>query len=188
MAAQDIVSLLLPSQVGSSSSFLNTSTIIALSVFFALLCACIIIGHLLHENRWANESITALLLVRCWKFQSLCSNALKSLPGQFNFGVLLGLILLRLIWCAADCDCRGYVPAWSCCWWAKGRVLRFWVSVRICSSCTCSHRSSSMPGTLSHLSPWLEAYWNINNKQEFSDITYCHSGFALPQFRSQLNP
>ena len=24
---------------------------------------CIIIGHLLEENRWANESITALLLV-----------------------------------------------------------------------------------------------------------------------------
>jgi hypothetical protein len=47
----------------SSSSFLSTSTIIALTVFFALLCACIVIGHLLEENRWANESITALLLV-----------------------------------------------------------------------------------------------------------------------------
>nr|AVA17661.1 Na+/H+ antiporter family protein 5 [Populus heterophylla] len=47
------------------SSFLNTSTIIALCVFFALLCACIIIGHLLEENRWANESITALLLGLC---------------------------------------------------------------------------------------------------------------------------
>ncbi|KAJ4719523.1 Sodium/hydrogen exchanger [Melia azedarach] len=48
-----------------SSSFLSTSTIIALSVFFALLCACIIIGHLLEENRWANESITALILGLC---------------------------------------------------------------------------------------------------------------------------
>uniref|UniRef100_A0A6M2EXP2 Sodium/hydrogen exchanger n=1 Tax=Populus davidiana TaxID=266767 RepID=A0A6M2EXP2_9ROSI len=47
------------------SSFLNTSTVIALCVFFALLCACIIIGHLLEENRWANESITALLLGLC---------------------------------------------------------------------------------------------------------------------------
>ncbi|KAI5566502.1 hypothetical protein BDE02_13G024600 [Populus trichocarpa] len=47
------------------SSFLNTSTIIALCVFFALLCACIIIGHLLEEHRWANESITALLLGLC---------------------------------------------------------------------------------------------------------------------------
>ncbi|KAL9447471.1 hypothetical protein AB3S75_015022 [Citrus x aurantiifolia] len=37
-----------------SASFLNTSTIIALSVFFTLLCACIIIGHLIEENRRAN--------------------------------------------------------------------------------------------------------------------------------------
>lgn len=46
----------------SSSDLLNTSTVIALTVFFSLLCACIIVGHLLEENRWANESITALLL------------------------------------------------------------------------------------------------------------------------------
>lgn len=78
-----------------STSFLDTSTIIALSVFFTLLCACIIIGHLIEENQWANESITALLLVRwhefswlvllkiwyfgqvfyswCWKLQGLCA-------------------------------------------------------------------------------------------------------------------
>nr|AVG70975.1 NHX1 protein [Fagopyrum esculentum] len=44
-----------------NSSF-NTTTVIAITVFFSLLCACIIIGHLLEEHRWANESITALLL------------------------------------------------------------------------------------------------------------------------------
>ncbi|XWS58240.1 hypothetical protein CRYUN_Cryun08bG0017300 [Craigia yunnanensis] len=49
----------------SSSGFLSTSTIISLTVFFSLLCACIIVGHLLEENRWANESITALLLGLC---------------------------------------------------------------------------------------------------------------------------
>ncbi|KAK9218919.1 hypothetical protein WN943_007557 [Citrus x changshan-huyou] len=48
-----------------SASFLNSSTIIALSVFFTLLCACIIIGHLIEESRWANESIRALLLGLC---------------------------------------------------------------------------------------------------------------------------
>lgn len=48
-----------------SSSFLNTTTVIALCLFFALLCACIVIGHLLEEHRWANESITALLLGLC---------------------------------------------------------------------------------------------------------------------------
>ncbi|KAL9684274.1 hypothetical protein QQ045_021709 [Rhodiola kirilowii] len=44
------------------TSLLSTSTIIAICLFFALLCACIVIGHLLEEHRWANESITALLL------------------------------------------------------------------------------------------------------------------------------
>ncbi|CAM8922886.1 unnamed protein product [Rhodiola kirilowii] len=44
------------------TSLLTTSTIIAICLFFALLCACIVIGHLLEEHRWANESITALLL------------------------------------------------------------------------------------------------------------------------------
>ncbi|KAK6233100.1 hypothetical protein SCA6_003173 [Theobroma cacao] len=53
------------SAVQNSTDFLSTSTIIALTVFFSLLCACIIIGHLLEENRWANESITALLLGLC---------------------------------------------------------------------------------------------------------------------------
>ncbi|KAK4273500.1 hypothetical protein QN277_021884 [Acacia crassicarpa] len=45
-----------------STSYLNTSTVITLCVFFSLLCACIVIGHLLEESRWANESITALFL------------------------------------------------------------------------------------------------------------------------------
>ncbi|KAK2640556.1 hypothetical protein Ddye_028351 [Dipteronia dyeriana] len=48
-----------------SSSFFDPSTVIAICVFFTLLCVCIIIGHLVEENRWANESITALLLGLC---------------------------------------------------------------------------------------------------------------------------
>lgn len=46
-----------------SSTFLSINTIIALTFFSSLIGACIIIGHLLKDNRWANESITALLLV-----------------------------------------------------------------------------------------------------------------------------
>ena len=46
-----------------SAIYLNISTIVALLVFFTLLCACIIIGHLLQENRWLNDSIIALFLV-----------------------------------------------------------------------------------------------------------------------------
>ncbi|KAM3704934.1 hypothetical protein ACJW31_03G044100 [Castanea mollissima] len=63
MGVLETIPVLLSSS--SSSSFLDTSTVIALTAFFALLCACIIIGHLLEENRWANESITALLLGLC---------------------------------------------------------------------------------------------------------------------------
>ncbi|BFG37019.1 hypothetical protein CerSpe_232930 [Prunus speciosa] len=50
------------SQSTLQDSIFSTSTVVAICVFFTLLCACIIIGHLLEENRWANESITALLL------------------------------------------------------------------------------------------------------------------------------
>lgn len=46
-----------------NDSILDTSTVVAITVFVTLLCACIVIGHLLEEHRWANESITALLLV-----------------------------------------------------------------------------------------------------------------------------
>ncbi|KAI8547865.1 hypothetical protein RHMOL_Rhmol07G0228500 [Rhododendron molle] len=48
--------------LSSTSSILDVSTVVAITVFVALLCACIVIGHLIEENRWANESITALLL------------------------------------------------------------------------------------------------------------------------------
>ncbi|KHN03007.1 Sodium/hydrogen exchanger 2 [Glycine soja] len=38
------------------------ASVVSMNLFVALLCACIIIGHLLEENRWINESITALLI------------------------------------------------------------------------------------------------------------------------------
>ncbi|PON64420.1 Na+/H+ exchanger [Parasponia andersonii] len=65
MAATEPIRQILTPTGEDSLSFLSTYTIIALTVFFALLCACIIIGHLLEGNRWANESITALLLGLC---------------------------------------------------------------------------------------------------------------------------
>ncbi|XP_061349504.1 sodium/hydrogen exchanger 1-like [Gastrolobium bilobum] len=68
---------LLQSPLHFSNSFLSTSTIVALCVFFSLLCACIIIGHLLEKNRWANESITALLL-------GLCSGVVVLLVTKFH--------------------------------------------------------------------------------------------------------
>ncbi|GLT38329.1 hypothetical protein SLA2020_125850 [Shorea laevis] len=68
--------------VQTSSGMLDNATIIALSVFFTLLCACIIIGHLLEENRWANESITALLL-------GLCAGAVVLLVSKGNSSRIL---------------------------------------------------------------------------------------------------
>ena len=41
------------------------ASVISMSLFVALLCACIVIGHLLEENPWMNESITALLMGLC---------------------------------------------------------------------------------------------------------------------------
>ncbi|XVE90138.1 hypothetical protein DITRI_Ditri20bG0054000 [Diplodiscus trichospermus] len=41
------------------------ASVVSMNIFVALLCACIVIGHLLEENRWMNESITALLIGLC---------------------------------------------------------------------------------------------------------------------------
>nr|AAQ72785.1 Na+/H+ antiporter [Oxybasis glauca] len=38
------------------------ASVVSMNMFVALLCGCIVIGHLLEENRWMNESITALLI------------------------------------------------------------------------------------------------------------------------------
>lgn len=54
----------------SKLQMLNTSdyaSVISMNLFVALLCACIVIGHLLEENRWVNESITALVIVSACK-------------------------------------------------------------------------------------------------------------------------
>ncbi|MFS7941836.1 putative cation/H+ exchanger, cation/H+ exchanger, CPA1 family, sodium/solute symporter superfamily [Helianthus anomalus] len=41
------------------------AAVVNMNLFVALLCACIVIGHLLEESRWMNESITALLIGLC---------------------------------------------------------------------------------------------------------------------------
>ncbi|KAI7746331.1 hypothetical protein M8C21_030582 [Ambrosia artemisiifolia] len=51
-----------------SSNILATSeysSVVSMNLFVALLCACIVLGHLLEENRWMNESITALVIGLC---------------------------------------------------------------------------------------------------------------------------
>ncbi|KAL2534588.1 Sodium/hydrogen exchanger 2 [Abeliophyllum distichum] len=46
----------------NSLSTSDHSSVVSINLFVALLCACIVIGHLLEENRWMNESITALVI------------------------------------------------------------------------------------------------------------------------------
>ncbi|KAL8486289.1 hypothetical protein ACS0TY_022634 [Phlomoides rotata] len=45
--------------------YLSTSdhaSVVSITIFVTLLCACIVIGHLLEESPWMNESITALII------------------------------------------------------------------------------------------------------------------------------
>ncbi|KAJ7980205.1 Sodium/hydrogen exchanger [Quillaja saponaria] len=52
------------SKLGTSMTS-DHSSIVSMNIFVALLCTCIIIGHLLEESRWTNESITALIIGLC---------------------------------------------------------------------------------------------------------------------------
>ncbi|KAI4369420.1 hypothetical protein MLD38_017860 [Melastoma candidum] len=54
------------------------ASVVSLNLFVALLCGCIVIGHLLEENRWMNESITSLLIGLCTGVIILLTTGLKS--------------------------------------------------------------------------------------------------------------
>lgn len=38
--------------------------VVPITLFVAVLCLCLLIGHLLEESRWVNESIVAIFVVR----------------------------------------------------------------------------------------------------------------------------
>lgn len=50
-------------RLGIVATTSDHKSVVSINLFVALLCACIVIGHLLEENRWMNESITALAIV-----------------------------------------------------------------------------------------------------------------------------
>ncbi|KVH95596.1 Cation/H+ exchanger [Cynara cardunculus var. scolymus] len=54
------------------------ASIVNMNLFVALLCACIVIGHLLEESRWMNESITALFIGLCTGVVILLSSGGKN--------------------------------------------------------------------------------------------------------------
>ncbi|KAL5199129.1 hypothetical protein ABZP36_002641 [Zizania latifolia] len=59
----DIVAHLV--QLGVLNTTSDYASVVSINLFVALLCACIVLGHLLEENRWVNESITALIIGLC---------------------------------------------------------------------------------------------------------------------------
>ncbi|KAL4310307.1 hypothetical protein GQ457_01G031030 [Hibiscus cannabinus] len=54
------------------------SSVVSMNLFVALLCGCIVIGHLLEESRWMNESITALAIGVCTGVVILLTTGRKS--------------------------------------------------------------------------------------------------------------
>lgn len=58
-------------ETASNLSTSDHTSVVAITLFVTLLCACIVIGHLLEENRWMNESITALVIVSIFMLLSL---------------------------------------------------------------------------------------------------------------------
>lgn len=53
--------IMLPRANNLSTS--DHTSVISITFFVTLLCGCIVVGHLLEENRWMNESITTLVIV-----------------------------------------------------------------------------------------------------------------------------
>ncbi|CAM0907293.1 unnamed protein product [Alopecurus aequalis] len=52
-------------RLGGTLATSDHASVVSINLFVALLCACIVLGHLLEENRWLNESITALIIGLC---------------------------------------------------------------------------------------------------------------------------
>lgn len=50
-------------RLGGLASDPDQVSVDSITLFVTLICACIVIGHLLKENRWINESISALFIV-----------------------------------------------------------------------------------------------------------------------------
>ncbi|XXG64828.1 hypothetical protein AAC387_Pa05g2680 [Persea americana] len=57
--AFELASVLMKMGIVSTS---DHASVVSINIFASLLCACIVIGHLLEESRWMNESITALAI------------------------------------------------------------------------------------------------------------------------------
>ncbi|THF97712.1 hypothetical protein TEA_010957 [Camellia sinensis var. sinensis] len=71
-----VASVLMKSGILSSDA--DQVTIDSITLFVALLCACIVIGYLIEENRWFNESFTSLVIGLCTGVVILLTSGGKS--------------------------------------------------------------------------------------------------------------
>lgn len=88
-----------------SNSMRSQGVVDSLSLFVALLCACIVIGHLIEENRWINESITAILVVSIIFFPLCVFDRIKlliilELDRQYYCIAIISAIDLDFFWVA----------------------------------------------------------------------------------------
>nr|GLL33109.1 sodium/hydrogen exchanger 3-like isoform X1 [Ipomoea trifida]GMD22104.1 sodium/hydrogen exchanger 2-like [Ipomoea batatas] len=85
-------------RLGFKLSEEDQGSINSITLFVSLLCACIVIGHLLEENRWINESITALVIGVCTGgVILLTSNGASSRILEFNEGLFFIYLLPPII-------------------------------------------------------------------------------------------
>lgn len=56
----ELTSVLMKLGISTTS---DHASVVSINIFVTLLCACIVLGHLLEESKWMNESITALAIV-----------------------------------------------------------------------------------------------------------------------------
>ncbi|KAL8237636.1 hypothetical protein R6Q59_018716 [Mikania micrantha] len=66
----------------SDATIINLGTdhrqVVPITLFVAVLCLCLVVGHLLDENRWVNESITAIIIGCVVGTIILCTSKWKS--------------------------------------------------------------------------------------------------------------
>jgi hypothetical protein len=101
-AAAWLDALVAAATVGGTSG--SSTTVVSICVFTAVLCLCLVAGHLLEENKWVDESITALIIVRTKAppslfFHSLLIHSLFFSVKSYSYSLMICTILLiYLFW------------------------------------------------------------------------------------------
>ena len=77
----------------------SSTTVVSICVFTAVLCLCLVAGHLLEENKWVNESITALIIVRPTNSSlSTINSVFYFLVNNYSVVTITCMILLLFFW------------------------------------------------------------------------------------------